>query len=86
MSWQTKSWAVGIRNLGRALGLNRRIAARLYGRGYETRYDNAFTACLRQGDVVWDVGANVGYYTRLFVGRVGDTGQVVAFEHVGWGK
>ena len=80
MSWQTKPWAVALRNVGRSLGLNRWIATCLYGRGYETRYDQAFTACLKPGDVVWDVGANVGYYTRLFAGQVGDGGKVLAFE------
>lgn len=80
MSWQTQPWVVGLRNLGRVLGLNRWIAARLYGCGYETRYDEALAACLRPGDVVWDVGANVGYYTRLFAERAGDAGRVIAFE------
>ena len=80
MSWQTQPWAVGLRNVGRSLGLNRWIAARLYSGGYETRYDEALAACLRQGDIVWDIGANVGHYTRLFAERVGDSGQVIAFE------
>jgi FkbM family methyltransferase len=29
---------------------------------------------------VWDVGANVGYYTHLFSERVGPSGKVFAFE------
>ena len=80
MSWQTQPWAIGLRNVGRSLGVNRWIAARLYSGGYETRYDEALAACLRQGDIVWDIGANVGHYTRLFAERVGDSGQVIAFE------
>ena len=35
---------------------------------------------MRQGDCVWDVGANVGYYTRLFSERIGVQGHVYAFE------
>jgi FkbM family methyltransferase len=37
-------------------------------------------AHLRPGDVVVDVGANIGYYTLMAAQAVGDTGHVVAFE------
>lgn len=37
---------------------------------------------IRQGDVVFDVGANVGYYTLLFSHLVGKLGVVHAFEPV----
>ncbi|UZR28739.1 FkbM family methyltransferase [Methylococcus mesophilus] len=80
MSWRTNSLVLVLRNIGRTLGLNKRIASYLLGQGYETRYDNSFSSALRQGDCVWDVGANVGYYTRLFSERVGKQGRVFAFE------
>lgn len=32
------------------------------------------------GDCAWDVGANVGFYTRLMAAVVGDSGRVFAFE------
>lgn len=81
MSWRTHRLVVTLRSMGRALGLNRWIAARLpAGGGYEARYDSGFSGGLRPGDHVWDVGANVGYYTRLFAGRVGEQGHVFAFE------
>ena len=35
---------------------------------------------IRRGDVVLDVGANIGYYTLLFARLVGDEGRVYAFE------
>jgi len=35
---------------------------------------------VRPGHTVFDVGANVGYYTLLAARRVGPTGRVVAFE------
>lgn len=80
MSWRTNSLVLGLRNIGRTLGLNKWIAAYLLGGGYETKYDNSFSGALRQGECVWDVGANVGYYTQLFSERVGKEGKVFAFE------
>lgn len=80
MSWRTSVWVVSARNLGRALGLNKWIASFLQGDGYEMEYDNNFSATLRPGDCVWDVGANVGYYTKMFSERVGSKGLVFSFE------
>jgi FkbM family methyltransferase len=40
----------------------------------------AFRAATRPGELVLDVGANVGAYTLLFAQWVGPTGRVVAFE------
>jgi FkbM family methyltransferase len=47
---------------------------------YEKRFNKALENTIRPGDVVWDVGANVGFYTELFSRWVGPNGQVVAFE------
>jgi FkbM family methyltransferase len=80
MSWRTQQWVVAARNAGRTLGLNKLIASYLLGEGYEAKYDNRFSITLRQGDCVWDIGANVGYYTRSFSDRVGVQGVVFAFE------
>lgn len=80
MSWRTNAFVVRARNLGRALGVNKHLAVWLNGAGYEARYDEAFSSDLRRGDKVWDVGANVGYYTRMFAEKVGSTGVVCAFE------
>ena len=35
-------------------------------RGYEQSFRSAMLACIRPGDCVWDVGANVGFYSELF--------------------
>lgn len=35
---------------------------------------------INQGDIVVDIGANIGYYTLLFAQLVGETGRVIAFE------
>jgi FkbM family methyltransferase len=35
---------------------------------------------LRRGDVFWDLGANIGFFTLLAARLVGEPGEVVAFE------
>lgn len=47
---------------------------------YEPELDALFRAVLRPGDIVFDVGANVGFFTLLAAALVGSRGQVHAFE------
>lgn len=79
MSWRTNGLVLKARDAGRLIGINRWIASRLL-RGYETKYKSYFATCIHPGDCVWDIGANVGYYTRFFAERVGAKGKVLAFE------
>jgi FkbM family methyltransferase len=53
---------------------------RLWLGSYEPIKMSFAAALARGGDIVFDIGANVGIYTLLFSERVGPTGQVVAFE------
>jgi len=39
-----------------------------------------FLSHIHEGDVVWDIGANIGLWTTLTAKQVGTTGKVVAFE------
>ena len=47
---------------------------------YEPTQTALFMDCVREGHVVFDVGAHVGYYTALASIRTGSTGRVIAFE------
>jgi len=47
---------------------------------YEPGQSAAFAGCVCRGDVVFDVGAHVGYYTALASLLVGAEGRVIAFE------
>lgn len=80
MSWRTNPAVLLLRNLGRALGLNRLLGS-LLGRGdYEGRFQVAMLGVIRRGDVVWDVGANVGLYSKKFSDIAGSSGKVFAYE------
>lgn len=55
---------------------------RMYFYGeHDERYEVAnIQRILRPGDVCWDIGANIGFYTCLFASLVGASGRVIAFE------
>ncbi len=60
---------------------DRVIATRLVGEGvWEPAETAAFRARAREGMCVFDVGANIGYYTLLAARAVGPSGAVYAFE------
>lgn len=80
MSWMVSDIALTGRRLLRRTGLASPIAAFLNRRGYEQRVNDIMMANLRAGDIVWDVGANVGHYSTLMAQKAGETGKVYAFE------
>lgn len=47
---------------------------------YERATTKHFQALIRPAWTVWDVGANVGYYTLMAARLVGSAGRVIAFE------
>jgi FkbM family methyltransferase len=77
---------IELRAAGRRLGLTRAYlktrSALRREQGYEEKFNSALRVCVRPGDVVWDVGANVGLYTVQFSEWVGSGGSVLAFEPV----
>jgi FkbM family methyltransferase len=63
-------WIVGSSNNGCWLG------------SYERNQQILFEKWVKEGDVIFDIGAHVGFYTLLGSVLVGGRGQVVAFEPV----
>ena len=73
-------WAIKARSLARKTGVIG-LLNRLRPSGtYEKRVHEALAGAVKPGDVVWDVGANVGIYSEWFCQWVGKDGLVVAFE------
>jgi FkbM family methyltransferase len=69
-----------LRTLARRMGLIRLINKLRPTRPYEEHFHKALRLAIRPGDVVWDVGANVGLYTEIFSNWTGPEGRVIAFE------
>lgn len=51
-----------------------------YDSRYEAQFAEELLAAVLPGDCVWDVGANIGYFTTRLAERAGASGCVVAFE------
>lgn len=48
---------------------------------HDERYEiKRLRKIIREGDICWDIGANIGFYSCLFASLVGKKGKVVAFE------
>jgi len=69
-----------VRSCARTLGINRFLHDIMYSKQYEDLFAQALLGGIKHGDCVWDVGGNVGYYSKKFAACVLSTGSVVAFE------
>lgn len=67
-----KRWIIGASNHGCWLG------------SYEYDKQKLFVRKVKKGDVVYDIGAHVGFYTLLASELVGPDGRVIAFEPLPW--
>lgn len=80
MSIRSNRLIVALRNVTRPLGINKRLAHWFLPQQYEEKFNSRMLELVRVGDCIWDVGANAGYYSIEFADRVGESGEVVAFE------
>jgi len=65
-----KKWTVGSATHGCWLG------------SYEYEKQKALAREIKSGDIVYDIGANVGFYSLLAGVLVGENGHVYSFEHL----
>lgn len=68
------------RRFFRRIGISEKLSRILDGGDGEKRVARALQTRLRLGDIVWDVGANEGTYSRMIQSMVGEKGKVYAFE------
>lgn len=80
MSLMSSPALLWLRGVARKTGLNRLLGRYFAGDGYEARFAEALRAAVRDGDCIWDVGANRGWYTRQLSQWAGPRGHVYAFE------
>jgi len=70
-----------LRNITRKLGLNSFLFKIIYsGNSYEELFDKSLSNRIQNGYCVYDVGANMGYYSLIFSKLVGPEGSVISFE------
>jgi FkbM family methyltransferase len=72
-----------LRRFGQRLHMLRpivRLWRRISGSAYEEAFDKYVVSKITPGAVVWDVGANVGFFAEKFSMAVGHAGKVVAFD------
>ena len=76
-----------VRTIAAGQGANLRISARRadpqFALGtYESALQEAIVQNLRAGDVFYDIGANIGFFSLIAARQVGKRGQVYSFEPV----
>ena len=60
--------------------LDEKDSLELLKRPFESNEVNLVQKVVKKGDRVFDIGANIGFYTTLFSSLVGPAGEIIAFE------
>ena len=82
MSFMTSNYIIKLRAFTRKIGINKYITMAVSPSRYESYFWDDFNSYIKNNDIIWDVGANVGVYTSNFLDLVGSGGMVVAFEPI----
>ena len=80
MSLMTHPATLWLRGKLRKLGITKAIGRLRSSERYEAVVETALLDAVLPNDIVWDVGANVGFYTLKLAEKVGAGGLVYAFE------
>jgi hypothetical protein len=76
-------YIINTRSFLRKNSIGRKFLAYLstkISKGYESNFESALLRYIKAGDIVWDIGANIGYYTEQILSQVGNEGKVIACE------
>ena len=79
-NWRTHRVVLSARKLARKIGLTRFLVSIRQKKEYEDRFSDAMRQIVRPGDIIWDVGANHGYYSKKFLDWMEGSGKVYSFE------
>jgi len=80
MRLMTNKIVIFIRKIFRFLYINKLISKLLYSSIYEQKFSTFIMNSIKTCDVVWDVGANLGFYSIQFAEVTGNEGIVYSFE------
>jgi len=69
-----------LRGLARRMQIRYKTLNKVVGNKKEQKFERELLAEAKIGDIVWDVGAFFGWYTKKLSGAVGPAGQVFALE------
>ena len=70
-----------LRQITRSLGVNKLLFKLIYSnKKYEQYFDDLFSSKILSNFVVYDVGANIGYYSNIYSKLVGESGKGFSFE------
>ena len=76
----SKNFFYWIRKISRIVGITKFLYPLIYEKGYETKVGPALNSAVKDEDIAWDIGANLGLYTKALSELVGKNGFVRAFE------
>ena len=82
LPWSTRTWVeveAGVGN-GLRMLLNPRYDRGFWHGDYEPNIQEVFMKHIKPGAVVYDIGANIGFFAMVAARLVGPLGQVFAFE------